>query len=546
MHESATPLPQPASGLDSKTRWTIYWLLIVCSVAIMAGRLWQVRKISYDRPVPFLSANDRSRWCTIRSLGDHDTYAIDFVLQSPDGRSWDTIDKVMHWGRDGRPHFYSSKPTLLPTILAWPYLGLQRLTGWTLEDDPFQVVRWLLLAGQVLPLVIFFWATGRIADQVANSDWTRIFLVACATFGTFITTFAITLNNHVPTVVCVSLATLLLIRIWRRDATGRAAFVLTGLMAALAAAFELPATAFLALAGFLCLLRNPLHTLTGFVPAAALIAAAFFATNHTAHNDWRPAYAHRSDGPVLDSLAGDFQTQLERRELPDDVAAAIQSLRNDLPPDWRDTVQIMPGGWPTDSTASHRWIVYFQSRYEPLVLAIPDSGDQLDIRRWDNWYEYPGSYWLAGNDTKSAVDRGEPDPLRYLVNLTVWHHGVFLLTPVWWLSVVGVGLLCVSAKYRLRWLGMGIVAISIVVIAFYVTRPVEDRNYGGLCSAPRWLFWLAPLWLVAMIPALDAIADRRGLRWLAVALLAISIASACYAWANPWVHPWLYQWLQLP
>ena len=63
--------------LDSKTRWAIFWLLIICSTAVVSSRLWQVSSVSYSEEVPFFSANDRSRWCTIRSLGDHDTYAID-------------------------------------------------------------------------------------------------------------------------------------------------------------------------------------------------------------------------------------------------------------------------------------------------------------------------------------------------------------------------------------------------------------------------------------------------------------------------------------
>ncbi len=509
----------------------------------MAGRLWQVQKISYERPVPFLSANDRSRWCTIRSLGDYDTYAIDIVLQAENGESWDTIDKVMHWGRDSQPHFYSSKPTLLPALLTYPYLALKRVTGWTLAKNTFPVVRWLLLVCQVFPLVIFFWATGRVADQVAQSDWTRIYVMACATFGTFITTFAITLNNHVPTVVCVAAATLLLVRIWRREATRWRVYALTGLTTGLAAAFELPAAALTGAALVTCLIRSPRNTLTGFLPAVAVVAAAFLMTNYTAHNDWRPAYAHRGDGPVLGRLEGSFQSRLDQGQVPEGIHAAIDQLRDDLPRNWPETAQIVAGGWPTRDPSDRRWILYFDRGYEPLVLAESGDASQLEIRQWNNWYEYPGSYWLTGNETKSEVDRGESDRLRYLLNLTFGHHGVFALSPIWLLSIFGILALCVSGQYRLRWLGLVILAISLVVIAFYVTRPVEDRNYGGLCCGPRWLFWLAPLWLVAMIPALDAIGNHRALRLAAIVLLVISIASAGYAWSNPWIHPWLYQWL---
>jgi hypothetical protein len=533
-------------ALDRRSLRAICWILIICSVCLMSARLWQVRKLSYDRLVPFLSANDRSRWCTIRALGDYDTYAIDPVLQSEGGQSWDTIDKVMHWGRDFRPHFYSSKPPLLPTLLTYPYLAIKAVTGWTLASNTFDVVRWMLLLCQILPLVIYFWAIGRIAELCADSNWTRLYLMAFATFGTYITTFAVSLNNHVPAVVCVTVALLGVIQVYRGKKSGWGWFFATGLLAAFAAATELPAVSFLAVAGFLCLIRNPAKTLTGFLPGALIVAAAFFSTNHAAHNDWRTPYAHRSDGEVLATVSGSFHQTLDDDRLPPELAAAIADRRNDLSPAWEDSVRIMRGGWPDHGgIAEQRWIVYFEKRNEPIVVATRSGSNSFEIRRWNNWYEYPGSYWLSGNSDKSTVDIGEPDLFRYLVNLTVWHHGVFLLTPVWLLSIFGLFSLCTSRHYRLRLPGLGILAISIVVFAFYVSRPVEDRNYGGLCCAPRWLFWMAPLWMVAMIPVLDAMRNNRIWKGVAFAILAASIASASVAWANPWVHPWLYQWLGL-
>ena len=62
---------------------------------------------------PFLSANDRSRWMTIRSLVERGTYEIDAIVGQP---TWDTIDMVQHRGRDGKLHLYSSKPPLLATL----------------------------------------------------------------------------------------------------------------------------------------------------------------------------------------------------------------------------------------------------------------------------------------------------------------------------------------------------------------------------------------------------------------------------------------------
>ena len=51
--------------------------------------------------------------------------------------------------------------------------------------------------------------------------------------------------------------------------------------------------------------------------------------------------------------------------------------------------------------------------------------------------------------------------------------------------------------------------VSVVVFAFYLTR-TQSYNYGGFTSGPRWLFWLIPLWLLAIPPAADRLAGIAG------------------------------------
>jgi hypothetical protein len=83
------------------------------------------------RPMSTIGANDRSRWATVRALVDDGTYAIghrDPSAATPDNPygdvgivfedGWQTIDKVFP---PGQPNFYSSKPPLLPTLLAGEY-----------------------------------------------------------------------------------------------------------------------------------------------------------------------------------------------------------------------------------------------------------------------------------------------------------------------------------------------------------------------------------------------------------------------------------------
>jgi hypothetical protein len=81
-------------------------------------------------------------------------------------------------------------------------------------------------------------------------------------------------------------------------------------------------------------------------------------------------------------------------------------------------------------------------------------------------------------------------------------------------------------------------------LAFYIGQPQIHRNYGGTTCGMRWLFWLAPLWLVVMLPMADALAARRWTRGLALLLLTASVLSASYPIWNPWTHPWLMNFMQ--
>ncbi len=414
------------------------------------------------RQRPFLSANDRSRWLAIRALVDEGTFAIDGII---DRHVWNTIDMVQHRGRDGELHLYSSKPPLLIVMLAGEYWAIQKATGWTLEKNPYEVGRLMLLTVNVLPLLLLFAIIASLAERFGRTDWGRIFVVASATFGTFLTTFAVVLNNHIIAAVSAAVALYAFVKIWFDGDQRLRWYALAGAAAAFTAANELPALSLLALTAAALLLASSRQFFLGFLPAAALVAAAFFATNHWAHDSLRPPYAHRSE---------------------------------------------------TDSE--------------------------------DNWYAY--TYTLEGKERKSywldpqGIDRGEPTKTAYAFHTLIGHHGVFSLTPIWALSVWGLALWLLRGSSRERQLAAVIALLSITCLVFYIgLRPQDDRNYGGMTSALRWLFWLAPLWLTAMIPAADLLASSRKRMALGLVLLTFSTLSASYPTWNPWTQPWIYNWL---
>jgi hypothetical protein len=312
-----------------------------------------------------------------------------------------------------------------------------------------------------VPLAIYFWLLAQWIERHGRTDWGRIFVMACATFGTFLTTFSVTLNNHIPAAVCTLIAMLAGLRIWQDGERRLRYFVLAGLGAALSAANELPATAFLGMLGLVLLWKAPRETLIAGVPSVLLVVVAYFGTNYLAHNSVRPPYAHRNPG--------------------------------------------------------------------------------------DNWYAYEymkqgrvrQSYWLP-QVVRSPIDRGEPSPAVYAFHALIGHHGIFSLTPIWLLALAGLGLALARSEYRSQHdLALFVALLSLVCVAFYLARPLEDRNYGGMTSGFRWVFWFSPLWLMAMLPAADAVANRRWLRGVCLVLLALSVLSASYPTWNPWTHPWI-------
>ena len=97
---------------------------------------------------------------------------------------------------------------------------------------------------------------------------------------------------------------------------------------------------------------------------------------------------------------------------------------------------------------------------------------------------------------------------------------------------------------RLRELALGLGAVTVACLVFYIFGVSPDkRSYGGVNCGFRWVFWLTPLWLLVMLPAVDYLGRRRWTAVLAAVLLAISVISVSYPTWNPWTSPWLMDWM---
>ncbi|QDT06637.1 hypothetical protein K227x_50530 [Rubripirellula lacrimiformis] len=521
---------------------SIMGLMILICLSIAAGRIAVVT--SPEGNTAFLSANDRSRWCTISSLVEDGTYAIDRQIAISDPvhrnrRPWGTIDKVRHTGSDGQLHYYSSKPPLLPTMIAGVYKILNLCTGMTMTAQPIYVPRILLALVNLPLLAIFLIATARVMEQVCQSRAGRITGTAVTCFATMMLPFTVSLNNHLVAAASTALAMAIYLFIADRIAGAQRGdrlgvgwwwYGAIGMASAFAAANELPALSMTALWMVLCCLLN-WRSVTPFIGGVAVVAIGFFGTNWMAHQSLKPAYGHRGVGSLIARIDSAGDSSSNDPDSP--LATEIQSILSDkglAPSD--ATFQITP------SDEAGRFVVQADGH----LFALVNQESAWQLSHWDDWYEYPGSYWKDGR--RRGVDRGEPSKAVYLFQMTLGHYGIFSLTPIWLLLPFGFAISLRVGASEYRWMAGATLLATLVCILFYVNRPMIDRNYGGVSTCFRWVLWFAPLWLAIIAPVLDEWSESPKRRRITGALFAASVFSMSTALASPWQSPWLYRFWQ--
>ena len=519
----------------------VAWLLIGIATVIQLARILGMTAVHGE--LPFLSANDRSRWCAIASLTEDGKWEIDRVVDILDSKGkskiWNSIDIVRHRGKDGKEHFYSSKPPLLTAVYALVCKPVTLLFGKKLTEEPFLIGRVVMILVNVLPLALwwiwfFFWLEKNVFDA-----WSRFVLLNMALWGTFLSTFAATLNNHLHGALFFALSLGLVWQIVHACQLGQSkswwTWIACGLCAGLAVACELPALAWAAAAGVILLAVDWRKFLLGYGVATAVVAVAFLATNYWAHQDLKPPYSHRGLGAWIATIP----KGPENAESP--ALESVMEQANKHGYAFTDKATIIPARLTgvlqfIDDTAGQR-------------VAIQSSDAGWSIYHWDDWYDFPKSYWLPGN--KKGVDRGEENRLSYALHFTIGHHGIFSLTPFWLLVIPGAAFWILKKRNSIRgWKGLlvsesgvalALIAVTLACFVFYATRVVEDRNYGGVSSGFRWVFWLAPAWLWLCVPAIEMAGRLSALRRLTSLLLLASVFSATIPWPNPWTHPWPYR-----
>ncbi|MDB5349128.1 MAG: hypothetical protein JWN86_375 [Planctomycetota bacterium] len=497
----AYPIDSEEGGLRperSQARQFVAMLVIGVATALVLG-------VTVRSPTQ-LEANDISRWCTVWSLLERGTYAID---ESPwQARTQDKVRKADKLAEPGNgasaltrfeyaiaprswktgpvtERFYSSKPPLLPTVIAGALYPFRKATGVPLEKEvltdrspryvqkidpanpsrftyvletPKDKIKWpvyvfyfkpIVILLNVLPMFVFLILYSRFLDRYAVNDWSWMASLFAAAFGTLLFAFDQTLNNHTVAAYSAFFALYPFLKIWDDDSPTRANFLAAGFFAAFTACNELPAALFGLLLFLVLLARWPGKTLKYFVPAAVIPCLAFLITQYAAMGQFKPAYE-------------DFGTKA---------------------------------------------------------------------------YEYEGSYWTTPLEF-DYFNKAPESKSVYLLHMLIGHHGVFSLTPIALFAIIGAFRAMRRESKGLAATAALTLVLTIAMVAFYDWNP-KARNYGGSTQGLRWLFWLIPFWMITLPPGLEPGQDRRVYRWLSLIALMVSVFSVGYAIRHPWSHPWI-------
>jgi hypothetical protein len=478
------------------------YLIIILTAGVVMGLILAAR----GTQLPMHGVNDLSRWATVYSLAERGTYQIDETPWPP------TIDRVQLSG-----HTYSSKPPLLPTLLAGEYLLIKKLSFGRLNfhDAPESVIRIIVITVNLFPFVLFLVLYSRLLDRLAGHPWIRLYALLAAGLGTYLTAYSTTLNNHTVAAFSCFFSFYPAYRIWYEGRREWRYFALSGFFAGFTAVNEFPALSFLGVLGLALMWKAPRKVFFFFIPLALLPVLGHLYTNYLVTGTWKPAYAHIE--------AYDFPGSYWKI---DPASGRLVGSRVD--PKTGQTVLQFPEGIDNQFEPWYLYLFHMLIGHHGIFSLSPIFIlSFLGLRRSLG----PQSPAVSGDQ-----------PLGLLADLPIEDRN----RPADSLSEkldrgaqVSPGVVPMPA---LRFFAYVTLGLTIELLIFYIFL-AGQRNYGGICNGLRWVFWLIPLWLLFLPLGLAGWVSRRRFRAIALVFLLISAASVFYASRNPWTRPWLQQWL---
>ncbi len=244
-----------------------------------------------------------SRLATVYSLVHDGTFFIDRPADSQPLRfEQNTIDKVMVRGervgagvKNGR--LISSKPPILPLLMAAEYVAMKKVFGWTLDskEDTNKILLWMTITlvggAYVLSLYLFV----KILNLLALDEAQKILLLLCLAFCTQMWGYSTLFNNHVPGACALIGAIYAGISILTdRNRTTIPRFLFLGFCTSLVFALDMPATIFAAAVFLFVFWNYKRETLIWALLGGLPVLIVHFAIEFYLTNSFLPVQSHKN------------------------------------------------------------------------------------------------------------------------------------------------------------------------------------------------------------------------------------------------------------
>ena len=474
----------------------VEWMLIAVAAVFLAFNTFTKAIID----------NDRSRLASVDSLVERGTWIIDRSRfhQEP-GSDYQIIDKVQIGD-----HFYSSKPPVLPFLMAGEYWILHNIFGYDFDDSEDRgFLIWMLtftFTGiPFLWIAVLFRVAARwfVDDPVTRLVGLFIILFCNEHLG-----FAETINNHVPAASLLFTSMVLALGLVHGKLPPKPwLFAATGLFAGLLPTVDLPGSFFCVPLWLYLMWAFPWKTIIWFTIGAVPPLALNFTLMYIISGSIIPFYLRKE---LYDYTGGSYWN-LKRCM---DAAGEYESKHAyffHLSVGRKGLFSLYP---VLLLSIGHFFFVTSKMRWNTNRIALAVFAVFLPIYGWGAW-EY-----------------NQDSNLPFYTTLV--YYFLFALAPVVIVTLLVRASQQSSGEDKPE-LPLETVAMGLLTFAWMLFYTFKTDNYGGSATGYRWFMFFTPALQFFGLFSLRRM--TRGWQW---ALVCFLVAIAFYSGWQATVRPWSY------
>ncbi len=468
------------------------WLLIIVATVFLLLNTFTNTRID----------NDKSRMASVDSLVKRGAWVIEesrfYKTNTPVGT---IIDKVYI-----NDQFYSSKPPVMPFLMAGEYWVLYKL-GLDFDDDRhIQFLVWILtFTSTGIPFlligVFFKWAARWFIDD----PLVRLVGLFILLFCNELLGFSQTVNNHVPAGSLFFISMVLALGLVHKKIQPTPLnFFWTGLVAGLLPTVDIPAAFFCIPLWLYLVTAFPRQTLIWFTLGALPPLALHFVLTYVISGQWKPFYLVKEyyewpgsywGLPMAMDAAGEYENKPTNFFHLSVGRKGLFSL------------------YPT-LLLSVAYIFYVIGLKKSLVNRVTEIL-YLAVVPVCGWMA-----WAYNRDT------------RWIPEVSLFFYMIFAFAPFILVALMvrrmNASTETVEPVLAMESIGMGI--LTLIWIVFYTFK---QSNYGGSATGYRWFMFFTPSFQFFGILALSRL--KQGWVWgLVCVLIGIGFYSSWQATVQPW------------